>query len=137
MKTVSHYTLVGISLLLITGLSACNKSDTAETAGKEIDQTVNTAGQQLSSTANKVEKKLDEQTTKAGIAIDDAAITAKIKAAFFAESGLKTLQINVITVNGVVTLSGTVDTPQNSDKVKQIASAVTGVTEVENRLVLK
>lgn len=137
MKTTSNYMLIGISLLLITGLSACDKPDTAERAGKAIDQTVNTAGQKLSTAADKAGYELDEKTAKAGVVIDDATITTKIKAAIFAEPGLKALQINVVTVNGVVTLSGTIDTMQNSDKVKQIASAVTGVTDVENQLALK
>lgn len=137
MKTASNYMLLGISLLLITGLSACDKPDTAERAGKAIDQTVNTAGQKLSTAADKAEYELDEKTAKAGVVIDDATITTKIKAAIFAEPGLKALQINVDTANGRVTLSGAIDTMQNSDKVKQIASSVTGVTDVDNQLVLK
>jgi len=50
-----------------------------------------------------------EQSEKAGVAIDDAEITTKVKAAIFAEPGLKTLQISVDTIKGVVTLSGSVD----------------------------
>ena len=59
------------------------------------------------------------------------------KAAIFAEPGLKTLQISVDTVKSVVTLSGSVDSEPSSDRVKVLASAVSGVTRVENRLVQK
>jgi osmotically-inducible protein OsmY len=53
-----------------------------------------------------------------------------------AESGLKTLQISVDTVRGVVTLSGSVDTRQHSDTAKAMASAVSGVNRVNNELVI-
>jgi len=41
-------------------------------------------------------KKIDQTAEKAGVAIEDTEITAKVKAAIFAEPGLKTLQISVI-----------------------------------------
>jgi osmotically-inducible protein OsmY len=81
-------------------------------------------------------QKIGEATNKAGVAIDDTEITAKIKAAFMAESGLKTLQISVDTVKGVVTLSGSVDTQQHSDTAKAMASAVSGVNKVKNELLI-
>lgn len=87
--------------------------------------------------ADKVTEKVGEQSDKAGVAVDDVEITAKIKAAFFAESGLKTLQISVETIKGVVTLSGSVDSLSNSDIAQRMAGAVTGVSKVNNRLVLK
>ena len=81
--------------------------------------------------------KLGEQSDKAGEALDDAAITAKVKAAILAEPGLRVLQINVDTTKGVTTLSGSVDSQQNSDRAKEIAGAVVGVKGVENRLAVK
>ena len=118
--------MIGVSMLLVVGLAACNKPGPAETAGKKIDQT-----------AEKVGDKMGEQSAQAGVAMDDTAITAKVKAAIFAEPGLKTLQISVDTVKGVVTLSGSVDSRSNSDRAKQLAGAVAGVRDVENRLTVK
>ena len=69
--------------------------------------------------------------------MDDTAITAKVKAAVFAEPGLKTLQISVDTIKGVVTLSGSVDSKSNSDSAEELAGAVAGVRDVENELVIK
>lgn len=126
MKTLERFKLVSISILLAIGLSACDKPGPAETAGKKIDQTTDKASEQLGAAAN-----------KAGVAIDDTEITAKVKAAIFAEPGLKTLQISVDTIKGVVTLSGSVDTPSNSDRTKALAGAVMGVKEVRNLLVVK
>ena len=126
MKVPENLRLIGISLLLVVGLGACNKPGPAETAGKKIDQATEKVGESMSA-----------QGAKAGMAIDDAAITTKVKAAIFAEPGLKTLQISVDTVKGVVTLSGSVDTQQSSNRAKQLASAVDGVRDVENRLAVK
>lgn len=137
MNVLANLKLISISTLLVAGLAACDNPGPAESAGKKIDQSVNDAGNKISESADKVAGKLDEQGEKAGVAIDDAAITSKIKAAIFAEPGLKTLQISVDTVKGVVTLSGSVDSLQNSDRVKALAGAVDGVNKVENRLVLK
>ena len=126
MKVSENFKLIGISMLFVVGLSACDKPGPAETAGKKIDQTADEAG-----------KKMGEQSEKAGVAIDDTEITAKVKAAIFAEPGLKTLQISVDTIKGVVTLSGSVDSQASSNRTKELASAVAGVRDVENRLVVK
>lgn len=139
MKVLENLKLIGISTLLVVGLAACDKPSPgpAETAGKKIDQTVDAAGRKIDAAAEKVGEKLGEQGVKTGVAIDDAEITAKVKAAIFAEPGLKTLQISVDTIKGVVTLSGSVDSQANGDRAKALAGAVAGVTEVENRLVPK
>jgi hyperosmotically inducible protein len=69
--------------------------------------------------------------------LNDAAITARVKTALIGETRLQALQIDVDTDNGIVTLSGEVDTPQNLDRVVQIAQTVDGVKTVENRLNVK
>jgi len=137
MKALENVKLIGISMLFVVGLAACDKPGPAETAGKKIDQTVDKAGIKIGETVDKVGEKIGQQSAKTGMAIEDAEITTKVKAAIFAEPGLKTLQISVDTVKGMVTLSGSVDSPQNSDRAKALAGAVAGVKEVENRLVLK
>ena len=114
-------TAVGILVILATGLAACDKPGPAEIAGKKIDQTVGEAGKQIGIATDRVVEKLGEQGDKAVLVIDDAEITAKVKAAIFAEPGLKTLQISVNTMKGVVTLSGSVDSSPSSDMAKVLA----------------
>lgn len=75
----------------------------------------------------------DKAASKAG----DAAITAKVKTRLMAEPGIDSLQIDVDTSNGHVTLSGEADTPQNKTRAKEIAGAIEGVTGVTDRLVVK
>ena len=128
--------LIAISLFLAAGLTACDKPGPAEKAGKAMDQTASDAKNKIGETVDKAEKKMTEQSAKAGQAIDDTEITARVKAAVFAEPGLKTLQISVDTVKGVVTLTGTVDSQANSDKARTLAAAVADVKEVSNKLVV-
>lgn len=137
MKALQNAKLITLSMLIAIGLSACDKPGPAESAGKQIDKTANEAGKKISETVDKVGDKLSDQSAKTGVAIDDAEITAKVKAAIFAEPGLKTLQISVDTVKGVVTLTGSVDTQSNSDRATTLAGAVAGVAAVENKLVAK
>lgn len=137
MKPIKSFKLACISVLLAAGLIACDKPGSAEIAGKKIDQTVDEASKKIGETVDKVGKKLDEKSAQTGVAIDDAEISLKVKAAIFAEPGLKSLQIGVDTVKGVVTLSGSVDSLPSSDRAEALASAVAGVKKVENRLVTK
>lgn len=138
MKTQDYFKLSGMAVLFAIGLAACDKQPgPAETAGKKIDQTAESAGKKIENAADKVGDKVSEQTAKAGVAIDDTEITAKVKAAIFAEPGLKTLQISVDTIKGVVALTGSVNSTSNSDSAKSLAAAVAGVTKVENRLEVK
>lgn len=137
MKAYVNLKLIGISMFFVVGLAACDKPGPGETAGKKFDQTVDQAGQKISNAADNVGDKMSAQSAKAGVAIDDAQITAKVKAAIFAEPGLKTLQISVDTVNGVVTLTGSVNSQANSDRAKALAGEVADVKTVENRLVVK
>jgi osmotically-inducible protein OsmY len=137
MKALQNAKLITISMLIALGLAACDKPGPAESAGKKIDSSADAAGKKISETVDKVGDQISTQSTKAGVAIDDAEITTKVKAAIFAEPSLKTLQISVDTVKGVVTLSGSVDSQANSDRAKTLASAVTGVASVENRLMTK
>jgi len=138
MKTLGNLKLIGIALLLAVGLAACDsKPGPAESAGKKIDQTASNAEKKISETVDKVAEKLDQQSANTGAALDDTQITTKVKTAIFAEPGLKTLQISVDTVKGVVTLSGSVDSLANSERAKGLATAVSGVNSVDNQLQLK
>jgi len=69
--------------------------------------------------------------------VDDSVITTKVKTAILNESGLKTMQINVKTYQGVVQLSGFVDSAQSVSKAGEVARQVKDVVSVENSLVVK
>jgi hyperosmotically inducible protein len=79
---------------------------------------------------------VDTPLEKAGEYMDDSVITAKIKQDILGDPLLKSSQISVTTENGVVKLTGTVDSQQSIDRVKAIAQSVTDVKAVESELVI-
>jgi osmotically-inducible protein OsmY len=69
--------------------------------------------------------------------VDDATITNTIKAKIIGEPKLKVLQINVETMQGVVQLSGFVDSQKSEARAVEIARRVRGVTSVKDDLVVR
>lgn len=65
---------------------------------------------------------------------DDAKITSGIQASFSGDSGLQGKQLGVQAENGVVTLSGSVDTDAQRTAASRYAAAAPGVKEVVNNL---
>ena len=137
MKILNNVKLISISMLFILGMSACDKPGPAETAGKNIDDTMDAAGNKIGETADQIGDKMSAQSNKVGVVIEDAEITTRVKAAVFAMPGLDTLKISVDTVNGVVTLSGLVDTQADHDMAETLAQGIEGVRQVDNKLAIK
>ena len=67
-------------------------------------------------------------------ALENGAITAKIKSKMTLHDTLKAISINVDTSNGVVTLTGTVATEAQHHRVIQLAKETDGVREVVDRV---
>ena len=85
----SHLVL-GISLLSLTPLVACNRADTDETARRAASEAREIAG-------------------RAGEQLADSWLATKVQAQFFADDDVKARDISVSARDGVVTLAGTVD----------------------------
>lgn len=66
----------------------------------------------------------------------DAKITAKIKAEMYRDPMVKGTEVNVTTMNGVVQLSGFVDTQEAKQRAGEIARSIPGVVDVRNDLLL-
>jgi osmotically-inducible protein OsmY len=69
--------------------------------------------------------------------VDDGAITTKVKAALAEDSRTKAHQINIETHEGVVQLSGFVDTAEAKSTAASLASAVEHVRSVNNQIDVK
>ena len=110
-------------------LAACDQRNDA--AARRTDSSTATAP------ATDTGQKMAAATDKMATAVDDSALTAKVKAALLAEPGLKSLQIGVDTKNGAVTLSGAVDSAASRDRAKEVASSVNGVSTVVDQLTVK
>lgn len=73
----------------------------------------------------------------AGQYIDDAAITTKVKAQLIDDPEVKSTQVSVETMKGVVQLSGFVQNRQIAVRAEQVTRRVDGVRGVKNDLVVR
>jgi len=141
--TVLAAALAGIALFG----AGCSDRDST-TVGQKVDRATDKVASETESVGNKMAAATENAGNKIAAAtenaanktvnaIDDATITTKVKTAVLAEPGLKTLQIDVDTKNGVVMLSGTVDNQALKERAAQVAQAVNGVKSVDNNLTVK
>ena len=73
----------------------------------------------------------------AGQVIDDATVTASVKAMLAEESATKAHQINVETQKGVVQLTGFVDSTAARTRAGELARSVDGVAVVRNDIEIR
>jgi len=69
--------------------------------------------------------------------MDDAVISMRVKAALIANDATKASQINVETQSGVVQLSGFVDSEAMRAAATSATKRVSGVKEVQNKLMIR
>ena len=110
---------------------------TLASAGCSDRYSTETTGQKVDRNAEKVAAATDRATSQAANAVEDAAITAKVKSAIIAEPGLSALRIDVDTKDGVVTMSGVVENSTLKDRATQTAQQVSGVRSVIDNLAVK
>lgn len=73
----------------------------------------------------------------AGEYIDDVSITTKVKSHMVGDKDINALHISVKTIKGVVHLSGTANTIEESNKATIIARNVAGVNAIDNMIKIK
>ena len=69
--------------------------------------------------------------------VDDGTITSEVKVAILNDASLKVLQINVETMQGVVQLSGFVDSIESEMRALKIARHIHGVKAVDDNLIVR
>ena len=80
---------------------------------------------------------MSRESSSTGSSMKDAAITAKVKSALLAERDLPSSQIKVETNDGVVQLSGFLNSQKEIDRAVSTAGNVKDVKQVENNLQTK
>ena len=65
---------------------------------------------------------------------DDTTITARVKTALLNDTQVNATRIDVVTANGVVTMSGTVKSKAEEQRAIQLARQVSGVKDVKSSL---
>jgi hyperosmotically inducible protein len=128
---VRSLTLGAAVVLALGGLSGCNKD--ADNMNTPTNPDTTTTAPPVTAPAPAPAPRADAERS-AGQTVDDAGVTAKVKAALLAESGVDGMKINVDTFNGRVTLKGEVPNQGQIDRATQVAKGVEGVKEVDNRL---
>src|SRR5882724_10015674 len=89
---------------------------------------------ELARTGQVVRRKAREAGQAVADATADARVTAAIKGKLIANRDLSALSISVNTTAGVVTLSGTVNSPEDIGKAMLVAMETEGVTQVVSTL---
>ncbi|HEY5616847.1 MAG TPA: BON domain-containing protein [Vicinamibacterales bacterium] len=85
----------------------------------------------------KVGEAVAEGANEVQRAASDAGLTAKIKSKMTLDDRIDAAAIDVDTSNGVVTLSGSVDAPQQRERAVQLARETDGVTSVIDQLTIQ
>lgn len=120
--TSTRLLTLSLSTVAILGAVACSPRDREEVSSAARN-TATEARQTTTAAANKAER-----------VIDDSVITTKVKTALLADSTVKGLNINVDTVGGTVTLSGTAKSQAERSQAEALAASVEGVRTVVNRI---
>ncbi|CRG50354.1 molecular chaperone OsmY [Yersinia pseudotuberculosis] len=89
------------------------------------------------STVDSTGAKIDSSMKKVDNYMSDSAVTAKVKSALLEEKSLKSTDISVETSNGVVTLSGFLNSQVEIETAVEIAGNVEGVKSVSDKLHVK
>ncbi|HSW04604.1 BON domain-containing protein [Aquabacterium sp.] len=127
MKITSHLIASLVTAALAgLALTGCNRTDDGKTAGQQLDTAI-----------AKTENKAAEVKAEAKADINDATITASVNAELAKDASLSALRINVDTNHGNVSLRGTAPDAASKDRATQLASAVQGVSNVDNQLIVR
>jgi hyperosmotically inducible periplasmic protein len=147
--------LAAVSAMVLT-LAGCDKTtQSGETVGQKVDKAIDKtnetvaaagdkmgaqmdkAGAAISSGASSLSTDASSTAAKAGDVMSDAAITASINADLLKDPDLSVLKIDVDTKMGAVVLNGLTPSEEARARAEKIATAVKGVTKVDNKLTVK
>jgi len=117
--------------------SAKSARDTVEDKLKSLNLRSDDIKDELARTGQVVRRKAREAGQAIADATADARVTAAIKAKLVASRDLSALNISVNTTEGVVTMSGTVQAPEDISKAMLLAMETDGVREVISTLQVK
>lgn len=111
------------------GTATVPERDAVATAGRVGAERAREAGQEISQKTAAAAKTAQE-------ALSDGALTAKIKAKMALDDSVKALDLNVDTVDGVVTVTGNVRSRAERERALALARETDGVRNVVDRLTI-
>ena len=116
--TNSNIKVFGLSMVLIIVLAigGCDKIDGKEVVYEELA--------------------LSAETT-VGTEIDDSVITTKVKSALLTTENVNSTDVGVVTRDGIVRLSGFVNSQIQIERVLEVAGGIEGVQGTFNEMIIK
>src|SRR5215210_6905572 len=125
---------ITLAFTLAAALGAgCKQSDT-QRAEDEARKAGDQASAALQRAGEEVKEGAEQLGQRAKPLLDDATLTATVKAKLAADPDVTAYTIDVDTTGAVVTLSGRVETAAESAEAEKLARDTDGVQSVVNRL---
>lgn len=135
MKNVSSIAAITLVSSLALFAAGCDRTpDEPEVADPNVSERMEDAADDSRNAASDMGDSMERRADQVGQAIDDTSITAAVKSKYLLDDTLKGLQISVDTVQGVVSLTGTVQNDAAKELATQIAQGTEGVVRVDNQL---
>ena len=119
--------LIAVLALVPGGCASRNTNEAANNASRKVSEAANTVANKTSEIAQNVNRSV-------GPALNDATITARIKAKLLAD---KVTGTNVDTTGGAVTITGAVASDEQKALAEKHARETDGVRSVKNELMVK
>ncbi|WP_161974530.1 BON domain-containing protein [Piscinibacter terrae] len=117
-----------------TSGTGSTSSSSSTTVGEDMKKAGEDAKQATKDAATDVKDATKSAADQASNKVSDALITTSVKAELAKDSKLSALAINVDTDNGRVVLKGTAPDADSKSRATSLATAVKGVTSVDNQL---
>jgi osmotically-inducible protein OsmY len=117
--------------------SANKAQDAVREKLQDLDLNPDKIKEELARSGRVVREKARELGAKVADSTSDARVTASIKGKLVADSSLSALDISVNTTDGIVTLSGRVQSHEHIQKAMDLALATDGCTKVISTLQVK
>lgn len=121
--------LVAVAVFTLVLAAACTPE-----AERETEQNLDRAGEELEAAGESLERGAEDLGRELEPYARDAEITTRIKTKLTVDPQINPFTIDVDTVNGRVTLSGTVRTEEQREEAEKLARDTEGVLELINLL---
>lgn len=129
--------ITALAVAAAAALAACGAEDDPRTAGQQLDDAVATAKAETQAAGDRIAQEAHEARAELGESVTDARITAAVNAKLAGDEELSALRIDVDTEAGHVVLDGEAPSGTARQRAEQLARAVDGVRDVDNRLTVK
>ena len=107
---------------------------TVHVDGEKVDEKFDQAEQAFDQAGEKIQEGAERVEAEMAPVLDDAGVTAKVKARLMADPDVNAFHIDVDTMEGRVTLNGKVTNADQKAEAEKLARRTEGVREVVNRL---